>query len=108
MAWGMYKESHEPGPITLNQRRIIGINAKGEEQEIYHWQSGYSPLAFKKMFIKPMSNGDAEAARRLAKKINRRLDVPIISFRVESQVYTLTDAGVTREDSPPIIFDSLN
>jgi hypothetical protein len=108
MAWGMYRESFPPRPITLWQRRLIGVNAEGAEQEIHHWQSGYSPFAFKRIFLKPMLDGESEAARRLAEKINLHLDVPIVAFRIESKLYTQTDTGIKEEDYPGIFFDGLH
>jgi hypothetical protein len=107
MAWGMYRESYPPRPITSLQRRLIGVNAKGEEQEIHHWQSGYSSFAFNRIFLKPMWQGESEAARRLAEKINHHLDVPIVALRIESKLYTLTDTGIKEEDNPDIFFDRL-
>ena len=108
MAWGMYKKSHPPRQITALKREVVGINAHGKEQKIYHWQSGSSPYAFDRRFVQPMLYGESEAARQLAEKINRHLDVPIVALRIEGTLYTLTDDGVTEKEQPEILFDSLD
>lgn len=106
MAWGMYKHSFNAKwlPIRTIVERTIGITSRGEEVSIGPWQTGLSHFAFYRMYLTPMRQGDASAARRLAEQLNRERTEAIIAFRLETKTYTLSDSGIVREETPAVVY----
>jgi hypothetical protein len=107
MAWGMYKRSF-PAPVQSLQQRLVGITESGQTHKIYAWQSGLSPFAFKRLYLVPMMEGNADAAQHLATQLNRHYNEPIVSLRLEGTSYTLTDVGLVKEDVPAIVYNTSN
>jgi len=105
MAWGMYRNSRgSEGPIRTSLRRIIGITSSGEELQIRPLDAGLSRFALRRMYTRPMYKGEASAAQRLADRLNRHRENPIMAFRLESKTYTITDTGIIEKENPPIIY----
>jgi hypothetical protein len=100
MAWGMYRQSHDPKrPIQASLNRIIAFTAAGEALPIGPPEAGLGYFAFSRFYLGPMSTGDASAARGLAERINPHQQEPIIELRVESGTYMVTDTGLVKDNS---------
>jgi hypothetical protein len=130
MSWSMYRGSYSSKePIRSMIQRTTGITSAGQELDI---ESMFSPstspffnlfrgrniddtnvsglgyFALTKLYLTPMWEGDFSAARELADLLNRGRDTPIVEFRLESQTYTVTDAGMHIELSPVFTYRILD
>jgi hypothetical protein len=105
LAWAMYAASVPPGPITTNQRRIIGVTAAGDTTELTYAVIGVSGPTLTKSYLRPLSTGDSAAAQRLFERVNaRRRERPFDLIRLEGERATLTDTGVAVERYPTITY----
>jgi hypothetical protein len=104
MAWGMYRNSRNPGPIQTRQTRLIGTTSTGNEFEIDSEFSGLSFNALTRLYLRPMREGDDSAARQLADRLNRHREDPFVAFRMENETYTVTDSGIVKEHKPATIY----
>ena len=113
MIYSMYRDSEKPRPIFQWKRRVIARTASGAKLELLHTpemhtfailegpaEEGIDPLglnsfAIRKLYLNPMMDGETDAARRLADRINlRRPGDPVVEILVESQKFTSTPEGV--------------
>jgi hypothetical protein len=57
------------------------------------------------MFIRPMLDGDASAAQRLAARLNRwRGEQPLVEIRLESERYAVTESSIIRRGNPAMSY----
>ncbi len=113
MVYSMYRESEGPRPIFQWKRRVIARTASGENLELLHTPEmriftifegpaaeGIDPLglnsfAIRKLYLNPLMDGEVDAARRLADRINlRRPGDPVVEILVESQKLSAGGDGV--------------
>jgi hypothetical protein len=104
MQWAMYKGSSPPGPVQTRTRRIVARTSSGREEEITPATLGLSITVLESWYQRPLQFGDSTAARRLMERLNRDRDDSIVAVRLESAVYTVTDTGLAREESPPLTY----
>ena len=98
MAWGMYRYAHDgTRPIQVSVRRLIGITARGEEFEITAEHSGLFNTGFVRLYLGPITHGDASAAQGLADRVNIGRDDPVVALRLEGETHTLTPDGVVQK-----------
>jgi hypothetical protein len=104
LAWAMYAASIPPGPITTNQRRIVGVTAAGDTTELTYAVIGVSGPALTKSYLRPLATGDSAVAQSLFSRVNARRQVPLETIRLEGERATLTDTGVVVERYPTITY----
>jgi hypothetical protein len=104
LTWTMYKDSRPPGPIEARKRRLIGITSKGQAEEVTAKVVGLGPPALARRYLQPMLAGDSSAAQQLISRLNLRREDPFIELRMEGERYTVTDAGIVKEDIPVITY----
>jgi hypothetical protein len=104
LAWAMYARSYPPGPIQVVQRRVIGTTASGEEVEITPRLVGLPRPPFRLAYLLPLQRGDTATARELMQRLNRQREKPFVRIAVTVLSSTLSDTGVVREWSPPIVY----
>ena len=105
LVWAMYKNSHPAGPVETNVRHIIGTTSDGQRVEIDDEAVGLGYPAIERMYIRPMLDGDAAAAQRLAARLNRwRGEQPLVEIRLESERYTVTESGIVRRGNPAVSY----
>jgi hypothetical protein len=105
LVWAMYKNSRPAGPVETNVRHIIGATSDGQRVEIDDEAVGLGYPAIERMYIRPMLDGDAAAAQRLAARLNRwRGDQPLVEIRLESERYTVTGSGIIRRGNPAVSY----
>jgi hypothetical protein len=126
MSWSMYRGSHSSKePIRRMIQRTIGVTSAGQELDVESIFSqsispffnlfrdrhidninasglGYSALT--KLYITPMWEGDFSAARELGDLLNRGREALIVEFRLENQIYTVTDVGMLIDLNPVFIY----
>jgi hypothetical protein len=101
----MYGPAFKGGrPIRTIRHRIHGITTQGEELEITKVHSGLGFWALNELYVEPMWAGDASAAQRLAERINRSLEKPVIAFRLQKEILTLSKTGILKEDEPVMTY----
>ena len=105
LAYGMYRNSFPPGPITTTKRRIIGVTAGGEEIAISATSAGlFGSWALSRYYVGPIIRGDSGARQRLGDRLNVGRVDPVIGFRVESEVYVISDSGMIKQEQENLIF----
>jgi hypothetical protein len=104
LTWTMYKDARPPGPIVTQRRRIVGLTSTGREVEVTSTDVGLGPPALARLFIRRMLAGDSTAAQRLANRVNPSRGDPFVGLRLEGTQFTVTDAGIVREDLPVTSF----
>jgi hypothetical protein len=104
MAWGMYRNSRDPGPIRATVSRIIGETSKGEKKLVDAKLVGLSFYALQRLYWGPMWAGDSSAAQRLADRLNLEREDPFAGFRLEKETQTISDAGIVKEENPVITY----
>jgi hypothetical protein len=117
MVYSMYRHSFRPGPIRGFKQRFFCMTEAGKELEVdlkvtpsalfglfrrgqpSEASVGVNSFAFYKLYLDPMRHGDSSATQRLADRINVGRQDPVVSFRLESEVYTISEAGaMTKKD----------
>jgi len=105
LAYGMYRKSFPPGPITTTKRRIIGLTAGGGEIEVSATSAGlFGSWALSRYYLGPIIEGDSGVRRRLADRVNLGREDPVIGFRVESEVYVISASGIIKQEQESLIF----
>jgi hypothetical protein len=104
LAWAMYAASFPPGPISTNERWMVGVTASGDTTLLDRETVGVSTPALVKSYLRPLTLGDSAAARRLFERVNGRRREPLVAIRLEGKRSTLTDTGVVVEAYPPITY----
>lgn len=104
MRWTMYRNSRNPGPIDVHQRRIIAINSKGERDTVTPHLLGLSITVLKQRYLGPLGTGDLSPAPELIERLNRNRADPVVELRVEGETYTVTDTGIARTDDPVVTY----
>jgi hypothetical protein len=104
MAWGMYKNSRNAGPIRTVVTRIIGVTSQGKEEPVDAKLVGLSSFALGRLYLDSMRAGDSSAALRLADRLNLHRQDLFIEFRLESETYTITDNGIVKNYNPVITY----
>ena len=94
LAYGMYRQSYQPGTIQTTKRRIIALTNGRGELEVNRSMVGMARQALHQHYVNDMIGGNPTAASRLAARINLDREDPITAFRVESETYTITAEGV--------------
>ena len=97
LAYGMYRQSYKPGIIRATKQHVIAITTRKKEIELNRMMVGMGGQALYQHFIGDMIGGNSTTTIRLAERINLDRTDPIIAFRVESESYAITDAGVITE-----------
>jgi hypothetical protein len=97
LAWGMYRNARDPGPIMTAVTRVIGVTSKGARAPVDANLVGVSSFALKRLYTDPMLAGDSSAAQRLADRLNLEREEPFVRFQLETETHTLTDAGTVKE-----------
>jgi hypothetical protein len=83
-------------------RRVVAITLLGEKMTLSMDLVGLSSYAFGRLYLSSMSRGDLSAAQQLADRLNLGREDPFVEFRLESETYMVTDAGVVKADNPVI------
>lgn len=104
LTWSMYNDSRPPGPIVARKQRIIGVTAKGQKQEVTARLVGLGPPAVARLYVRPWVGGKPFAAQQLIDRINRGREDPFVEIRLETETYTVTDAGIVKKDHPAITY----
>jgi hypothetical protein len=105
LVWAMYKNSRPAGPVETNVRHIIGVTSDGQRVKVNDEAIGLGNPAIERMYIRPMLDGEAEGAQRLAARLNRgRGEDPLVEIRIESEKYTVTEAGIVRRGNPVVSY----
>jgi hypothetical protein len=105
LVWAMYKNSRPAGPVETNVRHLVGMTSDGQRVEVDDTTVGLGYPAIERMYIRPMLDGDSAAAQRLAARLNRwRADQPLVEIRIESEKYTVTEAGISRRANPAVSY----
>ena len=103
--WAMYKDSRPAGPIRALKKHVVGITARGQQVLVTTDLAGVSITSLTMLYVQPMWTRDSSAAQRLLQRLNReRQEDPFVELRLESETYTVTDSGVTRQENPAIIY----
>jgi hypothetical protein len=97
LAWGMYRNSRDPGPIVTAVTRIIGVTSNGASTQVDANLVGVSSFVLKRLYIDPMLAGNLSVAQRLADRLNHEREDPFVRFRLETESHTLTDAGIAKD-----------
>jgi hypothetical protein len=104
LAWAMYAASIPPGPITTNERRMIGVTAAGDTTELNYEVVGVSGPALVNSYLRPLTTGDSLVAQRLFARVNARRSEPFVVIRLEGERSTLSDTGVVVERFPTVTY----
>jgi hypothetical protein len=104
LAWGMYRNSRDPGPIRAVVKRIIGITSQNVQHPVDATLVGLSSYALQKLYLDPMWAGDSSTSQGLADQLNLHREDPFVGFRLEAKTHTLTDTGIATEYSPVITY----
>jgi hypothetical protein len=104
LAWAMYAASVPPGPITTNERRMIGVTAGGDTAELTYAVIGVSGPSLVKSYLRPLTIGDTLVAQRVFARVNARRTDPFVAIRLEGERSTLSDTGVVVEPYPTITY----
>jgi hypothetical protein len=105
LVWAMYKNSRPAGPVETNVRHLVGMTSDGQRVAVDDAAVGLGYPAIERMYIRPMLDGDSAAAQRLAARLNRwRAEQPLVEIRIESEKYTVTEAGITRRANPAVSY----
>jgi hypothetical protein len=104
MVWAMYKDSRPPGPISANQRHIMGTTAAGERAEITEPMLGLAGAAIMRLYGKAMWAGDSATAARFFELVNRTRTDPFVEVRMEGENFLLTDSGLVERKIPTVTF----
>ena len=105
LVWAMYKNSRPGGPVETNVRHIIGLTSDGQRVEVDDEAVGLGYPAIERMYIRPMLEGDPAGAQRLAARLNQwRAGQPLVEIRIESEKYTVTEAGIVRRGNPVVSY----
>ena len=102
--WAMYKDPIAPGPIQTERRRIVGVTAKGEKQEITNDDLALSAWAMERQYVQPMKAGDSTTVRELFKQVNRERTDSFVELRLEMAIYRATPSGIVEDDQPAIVY----
>ncbi len=96
LAYGMYRQSYDPGPIRTTKHNVIGITASGEHLHLGPANLGMYPYALRRRYLDQLRRGSTTTTRFLADRINiDRQDDLVTAFRVESETYIISGTGVT-------------
>jgi hypothetical protein len=104
LAWAMYAASIPPGPISTNERRMIGVTAAGDTTELTYEVVGVSGPALVKSYLRPLATGDSLVAQQLFSRVNARRTEPFVIIRLEGERSTLSDTGVVVERYPTVTY----
>ncbi len=104
LAWGMYAKAHAKGPIQAQERRLTGLTASGQKQEITGYLLGLSRPSVRMLYLIPINRGDTAVAESLLVRVNKGREDPIVELRVEGVRYTLADTGVVTEPLPVVSY----
>jgi hypothetical protein len=113
MVYSMYRQSFSRGPVRGMKQRFFCITQGGKELEVDLKVTpialfglfratqpsessiiGLNSFALYKLYLVPMLKGDSSATQRLADRINVAREDPVVAFRLESDVYIISEAGV--------------
>jgi hypothetical protein len=119
MSWSMYRASFSSEePVRSVIRRIIAITATGKEIDVESAfikpkksffnlfptsdiddsaALGLRYFSFERFYIKPIWQGDFSAVLSLGDRLNRIQEVPIVEFRLEKEIHTISDRGIIKE-----------
>jgi predicted DCC family thiol-disulfide oxidoreductase YuxK len=97
LAYGMYRQSHDPRTIRTTKHEVIGITVSGEQLHLGPKELGMYPYALRRRYLDQLRGGSATTARFLADRINMDREDPVTAFRVESETYIISDTGVAME-----------
>ena len=61
---------------------------------------GLSPFVLRASYEQPMWRGDSSAAQQLFMRLNLQRQDPFVELRLETETYTVTDTGLTKEKNP--------
>jgi hypothetical protein len=100
----MYMNSRAPGPIDVNQRRILAVWASGARDTVTDRLLGLSITVLKQRYLGPIGRGDEAAARDLMARLNQGRTDSVVELRVSNDVYTVTDTGIAKTVEPEVIF----
>jgi hypothetical protein len=97
MAYCMYSNCYGPQDIQAGKSKLYAVAASGEAFEVNEKTVGLAFHAWKERFYQPLKRRKPHAARRLAEKLAAGGRAPIVSFRLETRLYTITDRGIVEE-----------
>ncbi len=104
MRWTMYMNSRAPGPIDVNQRRILAVWASGARDTVTDRLLGLSITVLKQRYLGPIGRGEEAAARDLMARLNQGRTDSVVELRVSNEIYTVTDTGIAKTVEPEITF----
>jgi len=104
MAWGMYREARDPGPIRTTLTRTMGVTARDLDVPVDAVLTGLPDDTFHRLYADPMAAGNAAAARSLASRLNAMREDPFVELRVQVETDTITKHGVAKDLSPPLAY----
>lgn len=99
MAYCMYSNSVQAGPLRTEKSQIVGVSASGKHIEIDHALVGLSFFGTLYRYAQPMGRGDRVAAEDLAERLNARRHDPIVSFQVKRREYSIIGNDVAVEEN---------
>ena len=105
LAWGMYREARDPGPIRTVLTHTSGVTAGNADVAIDAVLVGLPDDTFHRLYADPMAQGDAAAARALAARLNaQRPGDPFVELRAQLETDAITESGVAKDLQPPIAY----
>ena len=97
LAWGMYRHSSEP-PVETTVYRLRATTNRGVRR-VRSGDAGFERFAFRRYYQVPIGQGDAAAARDLARRLTVRWRTPVREIVAEEVVVTLSGEGVRERTS---------
>ncbi|UCF32886.1 MAG: hypothetical protein JSV78_11195 [Phycisphaerales bacterium] len=97
MAYCMYSHCYGAQDIQAGKSTLYAVSAFGEAFEVNEKTVGLAFHAWKERFYQPLKRREPRAAQRLAERLAAGGRAPIVSFRLETRLYTITDRGIVEE-----------
>jgi hypothetical protein len=97
LAWGMFRHSSEP-PVETTVYRLLATTDRGARR-VRSGDAGFDRYAFRRSYQVPIGQGDAAAARDLARRLELRWRTPVREILVEEVTITLSTEGLRERRS---------
>jgi hypothetical protein len=104
MIWAMYKNSRPAGPVEVHQRHILAVTGSGARDTVTPNLLGVSITVLNQRYDRPLMNGDSMVASQLFERLNRDRTDPYVRLELVSEIYTVTDTGLARGQSPVVVY----
>jgi predicted DCC family thiol-disulfide oxidoreductase YuxK len=104
LAYGMYRNSRQPGTIRTTKHHLFAVTARGRELKVVPELVGMYGPALNRHYLRPMLGGNPSAPRLLAERINRGREDPVVEFRIDSEIFVIAEAGVVLEGKQSVSY----